>query len=85
QLDHQIELMSKLVPAFPNLQLHLFGFGKEETHYRKLIAQYHLENHVFLRGFIYDLNQEIETAYLSLLTSKMEGFNLGVLETIAKG
>ena len=30
QLDHQIELMSKLVPAFPNLQLHLFGFGKEE-------------------------------------------------------
>lgn len=85
QLDHQIELMSKLVPAFPNLQLHLFGFGKEETHYRKLITQYHLENHVFLRGFIYDLNQEIETAYLSLLTSKMEGFNLGVLETIAKG
>ena len=40
---------------------------------------------MFLRGFIQDLDQEIETAYLSLITSKMEGFNLGLLETIAKG
>ena len=38
---------------------------------------------MFLRGFIQDLDQEIETAYL--ITSKMEGFNLGLLETIAKG
>lgn len=85
QLEHQIELISKLVKDFPSIQLHLYGFGNEQKKYETLIKNLNLENNVFLRGFIQDLDQEIETAYLSLITSKMEGFNLGLLETIAKG
>lgn len=85
QLNHQIELISKLIQEFPNIQLHLYGFGKEEAKYKQLITEYNLENNVFLRGFKRNLNAEIQDAYMSLITSSMEGFNLGLLETIAEG
>ena len=45
-----------------------------------MIAQYKLENNVFLRGFIPDLSQEYNNAYLSIVTSNMEGFSLALLE-----
>nr|CBY88820.1 hypothetical protein [Staphylococcus aureus] len=85
QLNHQIELVSKLIKEFPNIQLHLYGFGKEEEKYKQLITEYNLENNVFLRGFRRNLSAEIQDAYMSLITSNMEGFNLGLLETITEG
>ena len=63
----------------------MYGFGKEEAKYKQLITEYNLENNVFLRGFKRNLNAEIQDAYMSLITSSMEGFNLGLLETIAEG
>lgn len=85
QITHQIELISKLVNEFPNIQLHLYGFGREQEVYKKLIQKYNLENNVLIRGFLKNLNNEIKDAYISLITSNMEGFNLGLLETISEG
>ncbi len=85
QLEHQILLINRLRKEFPNVQLHLFGFGKEIAKYQKLIKELNLENHVFLRGYLTDLKNEFKSAYLSLITSNMEGFNLGLLESISFG
>lgn len=49
-MNHQIELVSKLIKEFPNIQLHLYGFGKEEEKYKQLITEYNLENNVFYEG-----------------------------------
>ena len=32
QLIQQIELINKLKDSFPNIELHMYGFGKEEQH-----------------------------------------------------
>lgn len=80
QLHHQIKLINSLKSDFPDIQLHLYGFGIEKENLINLIAQYKLENNVFLRGFIPDLSQEYNNAYLSIVTSNMEGFSLALLE-----
>ena len=75
QLEQQVRLVNKLKEEFPHIELHLYGFGAEERKLKDLIQEYHLNNHVFLRGFINDLTDEFKTAYVSLVTSNMEGFH----------
>ncbi len=80
QIPHQIEVMSRLVTEFPDVELHLFGFGSVEKEMRELIEKYQLHQNVFIRGFAIDLFAEYSSSSLSLLTSKIEGFSLAVLE-----
>ncbi len=43
-------------------------------------------NHVYLRGFLkVSYTKEYSDAYLSLITSNMEGFSLALLESLAHG
>lgn len=53
----------------------MYGFGSESKKLNELIQKYGLENHVYLRGFLSNLDQEYSDAYLSLITSNMEGFS----------
>ena len=47
----QIELINRLKDTFPNIELHMYGFGKEEQHLKERIQELGLEKHVILRGF----------------------------------
>lgn len=85
QLDHQIRLIEKLKDDYPQIELHMFGFGIETDKLKIMIKDKHLENHVFLRGFLPSLDEEYNNAYLCLITSYMEGFNLALLECLAHG
>ncbi|MCD0803346.1 glycosyltransferase, partial [Staphylococcus aureus] len=85
QLHQQIELIKRLVSYVPKIELHMYGFGSESKKLNELIQKYGLENHVYLRGFLSNLNQEYSDAYLSLITSNMEGFSLALLESLAHG
>ena len=38
-----------------------------------------------MRGFLSQLDQEYSDAYLSLITSNMEGFSLALLESLSHG
>ncbi|WP_144641649.1 glycosyltransferase, partial [Bacillus cereus] len=60
QLIQQIELINKLKDAFPNIELHMYGFGKEEQHLKERIQELGLEKHVILRGFLKDLTDEYQ-------------------------
>ena len=85
QLIQQIELINKLKDSFPNIELHMYGFGKEEQHLKERIQELGLEKHVILRGFLKDLTDEYQDAYLNLITSNMEGFSLALLECESHG
>ncbi|RLY64233.1 glycosyltransferase, partial [Staphylococcus epidermidis] len=85
QLIQQIELINRLKDTFPNIELHMYGFGKEEQHLKERIQELGLEKHVILRGFLKDLTDEYQDAYLNLITSNMEGFSLALLECESHG
>ncbi|MGX7014262.1 glycosyltransferase [Vagococcus silagei] len=91
QLLHQIRAIQKLLPQFPKLELHLFGYGdatnnyQEEKMLKKYVIDHHLEEHVFFRGYLKDLDSEYNEAGLMLLTSSIEGFCLSMLEAIEHG
>lgn len=85
QLDHQIRLIEKLKADYPEIQLHMYGSGIEKAKLETLIKEKQLENSVLLRGFLPDLENEFKDAYLSIITSNMEGFSLSLLESLSHG
>lgn len=85
QLDHQIRLVSKLKEDFDQIELHLFGFGKEQKKLEDLVNTLNLEDNVKFRGFIPDLTSEMHSSHVSLITSNMEGFSLALLESLSNG
>ncbi|WP_407885823.1 glycosyltransferase [Levilactobacillus sp. N40-8-2] len=86
QLIHQVKAVEELVPEFPDIQLHLLGFGsKIEGELRKYIKEHGLEDYIFLRGFQKDLTSEYQQASLALMTSVEEGFSLSTIEELSYG
>lgn len=87
QVLHQIQVVERLVKEFPDIELHLFGFGSrtEEQRLREYVSQNKLENHVLFRGFVSELAEEYAQASLEMVTSKEEGFSLTTLEALSYG
>lgn len=87
QVLHQIQVVNRLVAEFPDVELHLFGFGSrpEEQKLRDYVREHHLEQHVFFRGFVTDLSSEYAQASLQMVTSNEEGFSLATLEALSFG
>lgn len=85
QLDHQLILVKKLKNEYRNIQLHMFGAGAEHAKLKKMIEEQDLTDNVFLRGFVTDLAVEFSKSHVNLLTSRMEGFSLALLEASSYG
>ncbi|WP_405294781.1 glycosyltransferase [Methanobrevibacter sp.] len=50
---------------------------------KKLVEQLHLEDHVFFKGFLADVNVEMQKSLCTLIISKHEGLPLALLESMA--
>lgn len=87
QVLHQVQVVARLVTEFPDVELHLFGFGNqdEEQKLRAYVAEHDLSDHVFFRGFVTDLSAEYTQASLQMMTSNEEGFSLATLEALSFG
>ncbi|WP_395350733.1 glycosyltransferase [Levilactobacillus parabrevis] len=86
QLMHQVRAVEELIPEFPDIQLHLLGFGnKIKNELQKYINEHSLGDYVFLRGFQKDLTDEYRQASLALMTSVEEGFSLLTVEELSYG
>lgn len=87
QVLHQIKVVERLVDEFPDVELHLFGFGgqADERQLRDYVADHDLAKHVFFRGFVTDLSAEYAQASLEMVTSNEEGFSLATLEALSFG
>jgi len=84
QLLHQVMAVERLIPEFPDVELHLLGYGATVGNVlRKYIDEHHLEEHVLMRGFQKDLTEDYRKGSLSLMTSKEEGFSLSTLESLS--
>lgn len=84
QLMHQVKAVERLVPDFPDVELHLLGFGqKVEKEIRAYITEHKLTRNVLIRGFKKDLSDEYRQASVALMTSIEEGFSLSTLEGLS--
>lgn len=87
RLDQGIKAFANISAKYPNAQLHLYGFGsaKNQQALEAVIAEAGVTDKVFLRGYLTDLDQELQSVHLKLLTSHEEGFCIGVLDALAHG
>jgi poly(glycerol-phosphate) alpha-glucosyltransferase len=86
RLDHLILAFDKIKDNFPDAELHLYGFGSAvETKLRMIVNDNGLNEKVFFRGYLNDLDPEYSTADLFVLSSLYEGLPLVLLEAISYG
>lgn len=85
RIDHSIKAFKKVVNRIPKAKLEIWGLGVEEPNLRKLIKELDLQNHVFLKGYTNDPGKLYQKALFSVVTSKSEGFSLGILESMSNG
>lgn len=65
--------------------LDIVGEGPEETLYRNLINEYHLEKRVILHPFTNNIQTYYTKAQVYVLSSRWEGFGLVLVEAMAHG
>jgi poly(glycerol-phosphate) alpha-glucosyltransferase len=88
RLDHLIRAFDKIKDVFPNSELHLYGGNSGFATEKKLKAladELNLNERVFFRGYLYNLESEYNSADLFVLSSLDEGFGLVLLEASAYG
>ncbi|MFA8438652.1 glycosyltransferase [Bacillaceae bacterium YX66] len=85
QIPHAIKAFKKVIKKIPQAQLEIWGFGKEEALYRRLIAKLKLENNVLIKGFTKNTEAVFRRAAFSVMTSKSEAFAMSIIESMSVG
>lgn len=85
QFDHTILIMEQVVKILPKKRLYIYGEGGQRKKLEKLIKEKGLEENVFLPGHISNVSEVLNRASLYLCTSKVEGFPLTLIESLAHG
>ena len=70
---------------FPDWRLDILGDGQERSAIEKEIYELSLSEHVFLRGDKEDVQSWMSNSSLLVLTSKLEGFAMVLVEAMACG
>lgn len=85
--EKQIEDMMAIISILKNrnchVKLYVYGEGGERGKLEKIIQDLELQNHVFLPGYVSDIKEVYRKGFLTLLTSKCEGFSLAILESLS--
>lgn len=91
RLHHIIEATQLLKVKYPTIRLNLFGFGDSRDNFnyekkiRKYVVDHQLENNVFFMGYVHNISDCIREARVSVVTSTIEGFCIGILDSLAVG
>lgn len=85
QHDSLIRVFQKVVRAYPDATLDLYGHGEKREAILGQIRELGLENNIFVNGYVMNVNNLYDTTSLSILPSKVEGISLFLLESIAHG
>ncbi len=65
--------------------LDIVGEGEEETLYRNMLVDYHLEKRIHIHPFTNDIQSFYSDAQVYVLSSRWEGFGLVLVEAMAHG
>jgi len=80
-----MDIFDSVVKKLPDAILEIYGRGPEEEKLRDRIKKLGLEKNVFLMGYTDKPLVAFNTAVLSIVTSKAEGFGLTLMESICNG
>lgn len=80
-----LDIFKKVQEKHPEWILEIYGEGIMRKQLEYKIQELELTNHVFLRGTIQDVSQVLSTSSIFILTSKIEGFGLVLIEAMACG
>lgn len=83
-VDILIKAVAKAKKELSELEFHIYGTGKFEQDFKKLIKKLSAENYIFLRGH-QNMVGEYEKFGAYLSASGSEGFGLSLLEAFAHG
>ncbi|API91758.1 MULTISPECIES: glycosyltransferase [Virgibacillus] len=85
RIDHAIKAFNSVLKDRPNIKLEIYGEGEEEESLKRLVAELGIQDSVKFKGFTKNPQKIYESSSLFLMTSKLEGFGLTVLESIFHG
>jgi glycosyltransferase involved in cell wall biosynthesis len=80
-----IKAIQLLVEMNYDVKLFIYGSGPLEKHYKKLISQLNLTNHVFLKGYVKEINQERLNMDIGLMCSEKEALGRVTIEGMYYG
>ncbi|MDA0810214.1 MAG: glycosyltransferase, partial [Planctomycetota bacterium] len=80
-----IRAFTRVVEAVPAATLHLYGSGSSKAAIEELVRSLGMEQSIFVNGYTTDVAAVYESAGLSLLTSKGEGYALVIMESLCHG
>lgn len=84
-LDQTIKAFHIVQQALSDAELHIFGRGPQQEQLADCVRALSLENKVFLRGHVENLENEYASAELFVLSSRFEGLSLVLLEAQSHG
>jgi N-acetylgalactosamine-N,N'-diacetylbacillosaminyl-diphospho-undecaprenol 4-alpha-N-acetylgalactosaminyltransferase len=82
QFDRLIETYNDSKLAEKNIKLLICGDGDDRESLEKLISKLQLEAHVKLLGFVENVSQYIQKAKFLVLSSRVEGFPMVLIEAL---
>lgn len=85
QFDLIIDLSKKLFLKYPNWRWVICGDGPERKKLEELINYNYLQNNVYILGDIKDMENQYKKASFYVMTSKMEGLPMVLLEAKSWG
>lgn len=80
-----IRVIARAAQEVPDIHLDVYGDGPERANLQELIGELGLEDHVTLHGHVAQAARHFETATFSMLTSRLEGQSLVLMESIGRG
>lgn len=80
--DVALNVFRLVVDSIPHAQLHLYGFGDKQAEVLEKIKELNLTDNVFVHNYVNDIGAIYQEAGLSILTSSVEAFCLGVMESL---
>lgn len=91
QLDHIINAVVKLKNKYPELTLSFYGLQSSSADFstgpklKQKVKELNAESYIHFGGFIEDLTDIYNSAWIEVLTSKYEGFAMALLEAQEHG
>lgn len=80
-----VRIIARAAQEVPDIHLDVYGDGPEKPRLQELIKQLGMEDHVTLHGHVAHAARYFETATFSMLTSRLEGQSLVLMESIGRG
>lgn len=85
RFDLLVDVWSKVNKINREWKLYIYGEGPERKNLESQIKKLNLQDFVFLKGASLELNEKYLEASLFILTSRMEGMPMVLLESMIKG